>query len=397
MKKAMAILLACLMAFTLFACNENKAPVETAPPPADDAPAAMTPDSMPDTPGSPPASGNVEIGTYDPDRDYFDREPYSVMYISYQAGSFGELIEMNLQGWASVLNIKFDRLDAQTMDDFYSTMEICANEGYDGFVLDADPTLGAKTLELAEELGIKAWLGATSVIRDDDDTMLWPGVTMDSYWAGQEQMRWAFDNYDNYYDNEVDMSKLGVIFCTYSVIPNLQLVEDGASEWVETNAVPLGFDMGNYFIADATGMGFDAPTAYDLVSAIMSTNSHVENWIVGTCMEPYGVGASRAAEELGKEGSAIVVSQDGTTVFAQWDTGYDGCWVAALTSPLQYFTEPIMCGVLALIEGEATPETLWPDHVQPGNKYANRIVLSTMLTKENYVEFHEELAAKAPF
>ncbi len=397
MKKVVATLLSVLVAVTLFACAKTETP-NAAPSTTPSSSPSSSPAVSPSTvPSDAPSADTSKIGWYNPERDYAGRDPYKVVYISYQGGTFGELLEANFKGWASVLNIDYTRMDAPTMDTFYSTMEVYANEGYDGYILDGDPVLADKTIEYAKELDIKAWLPAMSTLRSADGKMMWPGVTMDSAWAGREQISWAWDNYSKYLGEGVDTANLGVIFVDYSVIPNLHLTEEGTKGWLSEKATGSGFNMDNYFVADAAGLAFNAETAYTLVSTIISSNSNISHWIICTCMEPYGVGASRACEDMDKIGKAIVVSQDGTTLFDSWDNDYEGCWVAALTSPLQYFTEPTMCGILALIEGEATPETLWPESVAPGDTYANNVIYSTMLTKENYKEFLADLVEKAPF
>ncbi len=70
--------------------------------------------------------------------------------------------------------------------------------------------------------------------------------------------------------------------------------------------------------------------------------------------------------------------------------GYDGCWVGALTCPMEFFTEPIMLGVIAIIEA-------WPRPKQSGRnirrteKLRKRIVDNAMLTVDNYTQFLTDL------
>ena len=217
---------------------------------------------------------------------------------------------------------------------------------------------------------------------------------MDSVGSGRELAKWLMMNYENYFGSDVDINDIGYIHVDYSVIENVHQSETGVSEYLSAN----GFNMDNYFVADAAGNTFDGEVAYNLVSTTISSKSDINYWLVSTCCEPYGAGAASAVETLSKTNeNALVVSQDGTTLFSQWDAGYDGCWVAALTCPMEFFTEPIMLGVIAIIDGLATPETIWPDYKADGDTYANVVVANTMLTVDNYAEFLADLKERAPF
>jgi ABC-type sugar transport system substrate-binding protein len=397
MKKILTLFLLIGLALTLFACKTSDTGADSsASPGASSLPAgSVPPDASPEASSAPAyIPGYTKIGWYDPAGDYYNRDPYRIVYITYQCGSFGALMSTNFAGWASVTNVDYSTVDAADMDKFYNLVETYAGQGVDGFILDGDPSTGDRTVELTNELGVTAWTTATSALRNPDGSMLWIGVTMDSTASGRTQADWLWTHYKDYFTGDYDINDIGYIHCGYSVVPNLQQVEDGVIDYLSST----DFNMDNYFPADASGQSWEAEVAYNLVSTVISSHSDITYWLVSTCCEPFGAGAASAVETAGKTNeTAIVISQDGNTLFSQWDSGYDGCWVGALTCPMEFFTEPIMLGVIAMIDGLATPETIWPEYKTDGEKYANVIVDNTMLTADNYKQFLTELKERAPF
>lgn len=395
MKKVLALLLVLVMALSLIACNSAANTTASSSPSASTEPSAVTAS----TEATPPADstytpGYSKVGWFDPNGDYYNRDPYKIMYLTFQTGSFGALINDNFKGWASITNVDYATADAVDMDKFYNLLETYATQGIDGFILDGDPSVGERTVELTKELGITAWTTATSALRNTDGSMLWAGVTMDSKGNGTIIADWLYKNYQTYFGADVKLSDIGYIHVDYSVIPNVHEEEVGVVDYLKT----VDFNMDQYFNADAAGKTFEADTAYNLVSTILAGNPDIKYWLLSSCCEPYGAGASRAVEDLGKTSkNAIVLSQDGFSLFSQWDAGYNGTWVGALTCPMQTFTNPIMLGVIAMIDGTATAESLWPDYKAAGDKYPNLIVDPTLLTVDNYKRFLVDLAASAPF
>ena len=53
------------------------------------------------------------------------------------------------------------------------------------------------------------------------------------------------------------------------------------------------------------------------------------------------------------------------------------------------YCEGIICGLIALIDGRATPETLWAEHIPEGEKYAEIDIPSVFIEHDNYTEYME--------
>jgi hypothetical protein len=88
------------------------------------------PAASPEAPSEPAYTpGYTKIGWYDADGDYYNRDPYKIVYITYQCGSFGALMSSNFKGWASVTNVDYSTVDAEDMDKFYNFVETYAGQG----------------------------------------------------------------------------------------------------------------------------------------------------------------------------------------------------------------------------------------------------------------------------
>lgn len=305
------------------------------------------------------------------------------------------MIDANFKGWSTLLNLDYSHMDAQTMDDFYNQLQIYADQGYDGYILDGDPTTGSRTLDLTKELGITNWMTATSALKDTDGTVMWPCVTLDSETIGNNQTQWLYDNYKKYF-GDVDVKQIGYIYVDYSVIPNLHQSEVGAENKAKELFKEIYPD--NFFIADLAGEAFTAEASYNKVSPILSSHSNIKYWMIAADNELYGTGAARAEEALGfSSKNAITISINGDSLYQAWGTGYDGCWVASVNSPMKMFTGPIINALVSMMDGAVTAETLWPEYVTAGNKYAEYKVKTDILTKDNYKASLEEVDKYAPY
>jgi hypothetical protein len=103
------------------------------------------------------------------------------------------------------------------------------------------------------------------------------------------------------------------------------------------------------------------------------------------------IGVARAAESLGKENSVLITGSGSSVLPGEWDAGYEGCWVANFAVSNYQYAVPAICGVIAMIDGRATAETLWPEYKRPGDLAAQFVVGQDMITRENYKEYFSEI------
>ncbi|MDR1590063.1 MAG: hypothetical protein LBS51_07715 [Oscillospiraceae bacterium] len=398
MKRSLAVLLSALLCMSAVSCAGGN-PGESPPPSvssggsptAEAPPSGGEPSAPPDastpaaaTPAEPTATGSV-VGRYaDKSVDYFSREPYEFVYMVNGMLVIHQLLGEALADWGGRVNYNYSEYDSGSdMNAFLTTMETYATQGYDGFFVDPDVTVAQRTAELAEDLGIPIF-PVLVPMRDNDGKLITPGLHLDSIMVGGLQTQWLIDNYTNYW-GDVDPAEIGYLFLYASFNKNLVDNMVGARDKFQ-ETWPDTFEK-NYYDGDCLALGVSIEAGFDYTSSIFTANPDVKYWFVSSCLEDYGQGAARAAEDLNMEDRVLILSNGANTLIPDWQGGYDGCWVAALHYANEIFTEPIACGLVALADGRAKPEDLWPEYKQPGEKYALYVVPTVIITKDTYQDY----------
>jgi ABC-type sugar transport system substrate-binding protein len=394
MKKALAILMAALMALSLFACSGTSNSSNTTAGAGNTAaasPSAPAPASSPSqsaTPAaasaSPAAASAGTVGWLTDDVDPFARKQYKIVYIVSAYLQVNVNLNDCLQRLATKLNVDYRVQDARNdMDVFITTMQTYADQGYDGFILDMNPNSADRVYELATELKLN-WVTAYNSCYDADGNVRWPAVTVNSHDSGAQAISYLYDNYKTYW-GDIDLSKLGLILVDYSDVLDLHGRVVGAQEQF-IKSVPEAGEK-NIITANLVNQSVTADVAYDQTAAILAAHPQIEHWFIYTCQDLYGSGSARAVESLSMEKKALVATGDGDALIAQWDSGYNGSWVCGVYISTEYRAEPIMCGLLAMIDGRATPETLWPEAIKAGQSYPELVLKPTVITRDNYKDY----------
>lgn len=376
MKKIIVVLLILVMLFSLVACNSGR-------PDSNDAGSTETQQTSSGdspTPAAPPSGGTVGWST--DNVDYFARPAYRIAYIVAFFVPVNALISDQFELWGKVLNFEYTLVDAQRDNDlFITSLEMLAGQGYDGFILDFDPAYTERCYEVCVDLGIN-WISGVNPVLIGDKNM-WPGVTIESYPMGGVMAQWLFDNYKGYW-GDIDVNELGILICDLAPATDLHLRAIGANDKF-TELLP-GIAGTNIFWNDMPGM--DPQIGYDQFTAVKSGNPQFKYWMVVTVVDVFAQGVVRAAEDLGVDNSTLVLSADGNVQIAEWDSGYTGdCLTgAAYVAPI-YQTEPIICGLIAMIDGRATPESLWPEWKAPGASFAQVKIDLFVITRDNYKQY----------
>ena len=147
----------------------------------------------------------------------------------------------------------------------------------------------------------------------------------------------------------------------------------------------------NYFNVDLINENFNAEAAYKTASATMSANAHLDYWLIAGATDDFAQGSARAAEDLIPD-RGLVISVMGDTVINEWKVGYEGNWAATVTTAQAVFGEPVICGLIALLDGRATPDTLWSDSMPTGEKYGVFNLGIGIYTIDNYETYKGTVA-----
>ena len=410
MKKIISILLVVLMLFSLVACgSSNTEPEKPAEP---DTPAPSEQPAEPDDsaePAEPADEGGITsvtqlekgcgwdiinasddatlsaskvsaqlaadnglstVGWYSDDVDWQGRDPYKIMYI-YGATMVihTTLCEAIRQDWVSRLNIEFEQCDCNSnIDTMLTNVETYATLGYDGLMVDPDPQISERMVELCAELEMP-WMPMWNPICNTEGVRIYPGVSLDSAYCGEMEIKWLEENYTRFW-GDIDTSKLGCIFIFATSNQNFIDNMDGAK--AEFTAK---YPEGTFFEADtlAEANPYNTEAGYNVSGALMAAHKEIEYWFVATCLEDVGQGAARAAESQGIDDKVLVVTNGANILIPAWRDGSESgtCWVAGLHYGMNMLAEPVLCGLIALIEGRATPDNLFVEWIKPGETGAN--------------------------
>jgi len=290
------------------------------------------------------------------------------------------------EAWGVKRNYEYQLVDVQRDNDlFITTLEMLAGQGYDGFILDFDPAFTERCYEICRELDLNWISGVNPVLIND--TLMRPGVTINSTQMGHTMSQWLFDNYKKYW-GDVDLKDVGIMIANNPAATDLNRRGVG-SEAKFKELLPADVFDNNVFLVDM--MGMSTQLGYDGFTAIRSGNPQFKYWFVTAVVDIYAQGIVRAAEDLGAADTTLVICCDGNMILGEWGGGYTGTtWAGAIHVAPVYHSEPIVHGLLAMMDGRATPDTLWADKKASGANFAQVQMELFVMTIDNYQDYLAE-------
>ena len=407
MKKVLVILLAILMLASIAACSGDD-PVTTQPagdpgaPGTPDQPAATGGDT-PDAQQSPPeinlpvVDANFEVPYvdfgYKPSSDPFSREQLQLAHIVMMHSPFTQLMVDMYALMGEMLNYSIDSFSSyRDFDMFLNLIETNHGQGADAMVIEGDFTTQDGIFSVTGEYGIVYMPGLSPFIDVPTGKYLRPSAVMDSYKQGWASMDFMLDNYERYTGRAFDPSKIGFMTIEFGIISDFNTRRDGAidayaaryGEYVDTNHFNLDTS------AEPNPMAAEA--AYTYAANTIAANPGFEGWLMFGVAEDFADGASRAIEDMGYGDTSLVTCTAATMLIERWKSGYEGCWVAGAETPAIQWSHAIISGLFQLLEGTATPETLWPEYREPGQDYTVIMLPFTMIERDMYEDYEAAVA-----
>ena len=403
MKRILAIVLAVLLALTLFACSNDNAGTASEQPSGEPSEAAavtsVEPTKAADSSGQTNTGDYGEdeldnLGFYDPEFDYAAGENYTITYMILYTSPLYDTFDSAFAHWASLMNMTYEPMWAANSDNdlFLNQLQTFIDQGVDGFLMDPDPNIFNRIDEICAEAGVP-YIGCMSPSRDmesEGTPMLGPYVGFDFYWFGQ-QMGQELISYAETNWPDVPMEEIGFIAVDYSLYDALHQRSLGAQDvWLEQTGLE-----DNFFFADTATLGMTVDAANTLVTGVISSEPQFNYWLCATLYDDLAQGAASAFDSMGLTDNACVTAIGGAALQAQWDAGQEDAWrFTVYTSPTIY-AEPIIGALYAFMSGQATPETIWPswvnpeDHGSEGDTYATLLLPSYIMTHDNYQQLLE--------
>ena len=398
MKKVISMLLAALLMFTLFACgttattspstsvNPAKESASSAP---SSAPSA-TPSSAPSTAQSAapePSADPNHIGYWDDAiaSNPFARKTYKIAFChQMDLGTYDNLFA-TLQKCAKKLNFTVTNSTGKgDADAFINLLTTTIDQGVDGFVLWSNIDNQVRSNEIVTEANVP-FITPLNSCRDENGSNTIPAVGFDGVEAGKAITAWCLDDYKKSI-GDINKTDTAFLVCTFSLLAELEDRANGAKEeFLRQNP---GFE-DNIFTIDMLGTNFSIEDAYDKAAATFAAHAEFKHWIVISGGEEWGVGAARALEAIEKDKGSIIGTVNNDIAFGgEWDDPMKTPeWRATMPIYANVYGPMVAAGLVALIDGRATPETLWLADRAPGDKVTYLKFPLDIATRDNYKDY----------
>ena len=403
MKKIISIVLVLALTFALAACGNGDSSPSSAPP-ADsgsnassppavvadggtttNTPAPIQPPSATETPSAAPPGGT--IGFLTDDVDHWARPEYYIIYYNFSVTNLSAQMAEVLTDLGTVYNFRLEQTTANGDADFYITnlLTILIKDP-DGLIMDVQAELAPRVSEILDEYNVPA-TAMLNRATDVDGRALIPCAVLNQYEVGRVQVEYLNNIYKDYW-GDIDPSEIGLLMMDYS--PNVEINRRtlGAEEkWNEL------FPGQPSFHGDTAPFGLSMEGGYNVANSIISANTDIRYWFVTGSTEDITLGATRAVEALDMVDTVLITSIGVAVLPLEWDSGYDGNWIAIYYVPPIYYCGTALFGLLALIDGRATKDTLWPEYISPGDQAAILTLSAEMMTRDNYATFLTDIMA----
>ena len=399
MKKGIAILIAVILLLGMAACGGGGG-TETSPPaesPSPTAPGTDTPPPSPTEPATPPVvDENFEIPYvdfgYEPTSDPFARETYQFAHIIMMHSPFTQLMVDMYALMGTRLNYEISSYSSnRDADLFMNLIETNAGQGANGMVIEGDFTLQDRIFEITDELDVVFMPGLSPFITEQGQ-YLRPSAVMDSYKMGWDCMDFMIDNYERYTGKAFDAEKIGIMTIQFAIITDFNTRQQGAYDAYAARYPDL---VGTHFFDLDTSPEpnpMAAEAGYNYAASIIAANPEFDGWLMFGVAEDFADGASRALEDMGLGETSLATCVAVTMLTERWKAGYEGCWVAGADTPPIQWAHAIISGLMQLLDGQATPETLWPQYRDPGQDYTVIKLPFTLVERDIFKAYDEAVA-----
>jgi predicted small lipoprotein YifL len=382
MKKVLAIILALVLVFALFACGTKK-PETSAPAASPSAapgtaePGASEPAGEKKSPypnANPDGTINLDkIAHYDKNYDYTQNEKIKCTYISQDGGPLYQQSADAYEHWTPLYNMEWAGFISSNGDaDLYMTsLQNQLDQGVRAFILDPDSTIFPSVADLMDDYPDTAWMSQMSAPRDGTSGegvppgghMIHPYVGFDNYDAGvqvtNKLLEWKEENF-----KDVPWSDFAFVAMAFSTAPPLnERVQASQDIWLKTTG-----SLDNFFVADCVSTGINLQGGIEAVTPVITTNSQYKYWLVQGLIDDFAIAAATVLDQQGKTDTSCVVCFGGSGLQMQWDAGTQNAFRYALFTAQNLYAEPIIGAVYAFLQGWATPETIWPSWIKWNDK-----------------------------
>lgn len=332
------------------------------------------------------------VGFWDTDYDYTQHKQFKVAYMGMGQSYIYDAYDASFANWADYSNVDYSSyMSAEGSDAFLTQLSIFIDQGYDGFLLEANPLLYPRIAEICAETNVPWMSVITEPVQWDESytssQLLHPHVGFNSKAMGAEIGKKLVEYKNNAWPDATPANTALVCFDYSYALPLNERAIGAAEYWTSQ-----GYPESGAIIADTVAIGLSAEAARTLTAQTVSEHPEYKYWLVCAILEDFAQGAAQALEESGLTDNACVAAIGGEQLRMQWDAGAQNAWRFAYTIQAGISAEPIFFALYAFMSGQATPETIWPSWVnysdtRYGTTYAQLSPITHWIDSGNYKRF----------
>jgi ABC-type sugar transport system substrate-binding protein len=401
MKRVLALILALSLVFALYACkgSDGTSPSDSSSPSDSASPISPTDGDQPE----PTSTGGAEPTTVAEDPDamnpldlvgrysYYegkDLPAYKFIYVSVGSLPYNLDFAAGMRIWAEKVGSTCDAYHASDDADFFNQLATYKQQGYDGVIIDPNAMTFKQSADILNDQGLP-WNGCMGTAIEFTETyeslgLLHPFIGFDDVGIAKMSVDKLVEHAQTNWPG-VGLDEIGFITLDFAIAYQLSMRATSAVEQWRT--VHGGTD-DNTFIGDP-GQMMATDDSRNAVVSIVSAHPEFEYWLVYGVIETMALGAASGLEEQGIDTDHCAGTyMGGNSSEIQWAQGQDTVVKYVLDTPTIIYAEPLFFTVYAFVNGDATPETIYPSWRNPdpyyGTKYAMLMLSVFWKTPENY-------------
>jgi ABC-type sugar transport system substrate-binding protein len=387
----LAVILALTLLFTLYACGGggSASPSGDSSPAGGDTGTETAPSGGDESEQAAPSSGGAEPSDVPEDTDAMDPldlvgrysfyegkdlPAYKFIYASVGSLPYNLDFAAGMKIWAEKVGSTCDAYHAADDAEFMNQISTYKEQGYDGVIIDPNALLFKEAGAILDEQGL-AWNGCMGTAIEFDENyqskgLLHPFIGFDDVGIAQMSVDKLVEHAKTNWP-DVGIDEIGFITLDFSIAYQLSLrATSAAAQWRDVHG---GTD-DNTFIGDP-GQMMATDDSRNAIVSIVSAHPEFDYWLVYGVIETMALGAASGLEEQGIDTDHCAATyMGGNSSEIQWAQGQDTAVKYVLDTPTIIYAEPLFFTVYAYVNGDATPETIYPSWRNPdpyfGTQYA---------------------------
>ena len=396
MRKTLAIILALILALSLFAACSNGGD-KTSPDASSAAPASSAPASSA-TAGTSAAPATFDptaiptdftaashFGFFNANLDYskMNLKPYKFAFLSSSWDDMTQRMENNFEGWAKAYGSTCTSTSSDgDMDKLLSNIELFCTQDYDGLLLNVFKDQMIRVNEICTENEMP-WFSVSEIPRDTNGVLYGPYVVTNGIDWGYDLIKQEIE-YMTTNVKDFDMAKTMIVCMSLTTIKEFTDRSDGCTKAAKELAPTA-----KYEVADGVAEGgYDANTGYNMAATRFTSNPDIKFWIYAPVFDNFTAGVLRFIEEKKIDDTCILASLGGDQLPPLIEAGTNGAWKFSLQGDLSVRWNPCFNVLYAAVAGWCSYENLWPDIQREGSdKYAGLQVAWAKIDKDTYKDY----------